>query len=222
MDNHSVCSTCGLLNEEGQHPLTTDCIKALRIAMLKQKASAESIGMDISIHFLRALEELSIRPDVGFRYTFMNPETGDQEELPPQQVSGIFASLLRVYRQQSDFKPDEEQQRLATHWSAIAGKIGGMLHQFMEKHEVSEEDKIVAMALLEAVAIDDGTGPTVKELQEELGKEQALTRDMERTLKEVYAYSDDGDLSVGIRGQVRKHLVFLEHRSQGTPDPESS
>jgi hypothetical protein len=169
---HKVCENCELLSLEGNHDGPRQCIKAFQRAMIEQRESAQRQGMEMSIHFLRALEELSIRPDVGFRYTIINPETNEQQVLPAQHVSGIFASLLRVYRQQSEFKTDKEQQRSATHWSMMAGKIGGLLQIFMERYDIADEDKAEAHTLLESVAIDDGSGPTVQELREELSAEQ--------------------------------------------------
>jgi len=167
-ETHSLCKTCGLLTKEGQHSHTTYCIQAMRVAMVKQKQAAETLGMDMSVHFLRALEELSIRPDVGFRYTTWDHAENRQVEVPAQQVSGVFASLLKAYREQANFEDEDHQRRVSAHWSMIAGKIGGMLNLFMEKYEVDEDEKIEAMALLESVAHDDGTGPSVAELKEEI------------------------------------------------------
>lgn len=222
-DNHSVCETCGLLNEEGQHPLTTDCIKALRIAMFKQKQSAERIGLDISIHFLRALEELSIRPDVGFRYTIINPETGEQQQLPPQHVSGVFASLLKVYREQSDFKPDEQQRRVATHWAWVAGKIGGMLSQFMGKYEIEEDDRTEALALLEQTAVDSGEGPTVAELQEELNDERRLNVRMQSLLSQVDKQAfKTGTMTKREFIKEMDAILHPDRQEEGQPDPGDS
>lgn len=155
------CETCGLASEGENHKHLSDCVKALRIAMVKQRQSAERIGLDMSIHFLRALEELAIRPDVGFRYTVWNPEKGEQQELPPQQVSGVFASILRVYREQSNFKPDEEQRSIASHWSWVAGKLAGSLQLILGKYDIDEHDASEASILLEQIS--DGSIERPKE-----------------------------------------------------------
>lgn len=150
--NSAECETCGLISGDEQHKHLSDCVKALRVAMVKQKQSAERIGLDISIHFLRALEELSVRPDVGFRYTVWDHSKGEQVELPPQQVSGVFASLLRAYREQSDFRPDEEQREISSHWSWVAGKLAGALQHILGKYDVDEHDRVEAQTLLEQIS----------------------------------------------------------------------
>jgi hypothetical protein len=218
MDNHSMCETCGLVSEAGEHGEQKECIKAMRLAMIRQRQSAERQGMEMSVHFLRALEELSIRPDVGFRYTVMNHETGCQEQLAPQQVSGVFASLLRAYREQSDFKPEEVQQKLAVHWSMVAGKLGGLLHIFMERYEVEESDKLEAMALLEGVATDDGSGPSVAELQAELKDEQRLNVYFEKALSRAQAEIGD-HVSMELKTMMKE---LLKTRGQRRPDPGHS
>ena len=185
MENHKPCETCGLIEKvsDGNHLTQMDCIRALRTAMFKQKQSAERIGMDISIHFLRALEELSIRPDVGFRYSIY--VEGQHVELPPQQVSGVFASLLKVYREQSDFKDADAQREVTTHWAWVCGKLGGMLQTWLGRYDISEEDKLEAKALLEDIAANHLARPEIAELQEELREREALNVRLEAALAEL-------------------------------------
>lgn len=224
MESHRVCETCGLIVDGDElHQDKDECIKRLRVAMLKQKQAAERIGMDISVHFLRALEELSIRPDVGFRYTILNPETGEQQILPPQHVSGVFASLLKVYREQSDFKSDEQQRKIATHWAWVAGQIGGLLQTFMDRYEIEDADKVEALALLERVAVDDGTGPGIVELQEELRAEQGLNVRMMNLLVEVEKQAfRTGTMTDPEFAAELTAILHPEENSPGQPDQEGS
>lgn len=201
------CESCGLATEDSQHEYERDCIREMRIAMLKQKQSAERIGMDISIHFLRALEELSIRPDVGFRYTTMID--GQQMQLPPQQVSGVFASLLKVYREQSDFDDEDAQRGVATRWAWLCGKLGAIINTWMVRYYVSEEDKLEADTLLEDIATD--TVQSLEDVQEELGKEQGLCLMLEGVIRAVYDIHKD-DLAQPLGEEIRSIIEDLESR----------
>jgi hypothetical protein len=151
MATHRVCRNCELAfpNEDENHVTLQDCIRAHQVAARQKQELYRDMGMDMSLHFLRALEELSIRPDVGYRYTVWNPEDNQPFELPAVQVSGIFASLLKAYREQSNFQTDEEQKKVAAYWAMIAGKMGGLLVMWMERYEIEESDIAEAKLLLE-------------------------------------------------------------------------
>lgn len=151
LNPENMCETCGLANPEGKqdkHLTPQDCIRALRSAMLKQRLAAEQIGMDMSIHFLRALEELSIDPEVGVQYTMWDPNAGANRVLHGQQVSGVFAAILKKYREIADFSPHQKEKEVAAYWARMAGLLAGRALEFTKKYEVDDEDKEELLELI--------------------------------------------------------------------------
>jgi hypothetical protein len=143
MENHSLCETCGLAypsGEEVKHETPEDCIRALRVAMQRQRLAAEQLGMDMSLHFLRVLEELALDPDAGYRYMTFNHQVGKPEQLHPQQVSGIFCTILKRYREVANFSYHEQEVRKTAHWAKVAGLLGARALELVEKYDVSDED----------------------------------------------------------------------------------
>jgi len=143
MENHSLCETCGLAYPDGKqvkHLTPQDCIRALRAAMQSQRLAAEQLGMDMSLHFLRVLEELALDPDAGYRFMTYDPQKGKPLQLHPQQVSGIFCTILKRYREVADFSYHEQEVRKTAHWARVAGLIGVRALELIEKYDVSKED----------------------------------------------------------------------------------
>ena len=147
------CETCSLAIEKHAHLTLQDCIRGMRAAMHEQRAVAQRMGMDMSLHFLRALEELALDADVGFRYTVKDPITGENNELPAQAVSGIFASLLKKYREVSDFPNEEKEKKAAAHWAMVAGQLAGNTLMLIEKYAVDSGDKEESRRLIEEAQV---------------------------------------------------------------------
>jgi len=119
--------------------------------MLRQRTSAEQLGMDLSIHFLRALEELSLDPEVGVSYHVFDPESGKRLQVPGQQVSGVFAALLKKYREVADFSPHEREKEVTAYWASVAGRLAGLLMRVSEKYELDDVDKTEAKELIQKI-----------------------------------------------------------------------
>ena len=80
-----TCYLCGLRTWQA-HDDPLHCIEELRVAMIKQRATAESLALDISTRFLAVLEELAAHPECGYSgYVTYNPQTGNKEQLPLQK-----------------------------------------------------------------------------------------------------------------------------------------
>jgi hypothetical protein len=96
-----------------EHPPEAEaCVRALRRALGKQVALAESMGFEIAVRFLNVLDELSKDPGVTIAYKTM--ADGTPVVLPASQVSGLFAAILLRYRQEVDWSPLFETRRAVT------------------------------------------------------------------------------------------------------------
>lgn len=104
-----MCATCGLLKGDEQHLTAGDCIRALRVSMMKQRELAESMAFDISMRFLGALEELAAHPDIGIPFRVWKPALNGEEPkifiLQALQVAGVFQAILQKYREAADWTP---------------------------------------------------------------------------------------------------------------------
>lgn len=144
MPTPRACKRCGvaLAREtqlEPKHHETKDaCIKALRTLMVNQQRIASDMGMDMALHFLRVLEELALDPDAGYQFTVHDSREGKLMVVPPQHVSGIFASILSRYRKQADWTPMEDLRRAVAGYAAIAGKLTSLVIRVLERQENSE------------------------------------------------------------------------------------
>jgi hypothetical protein len=138
-----MCNRCGLAdpNEDVIHKVADDCINHMRMAMQNQRLAAERLGMDISIHFLRVLEELALDPDAGIQYAIWNQEENKQEVVHASRVSGVFASILKRYREMCDFSPHAEEVKKTSFWAKQAGLLAGILESWKDKYEIEEGDR---------------------------------------------------------------------------------
>lgn len=162
---HSLCKNCGLVNPKGEqtkHLSDKDCIRALRDAMQRQRLAAEDLGMDMSLHFLRVFEELSLDPEVGVQYGVWDPEAEKMLVLPGQQVSGIFAAMLRKYQEVANFSPHEREVGIGAHWARVAGLLAGEMIELLDRYKehISKDDAAAAQLLIDkAEATQPGGAP---------------------------------------------------------------
>lgn len=135
-----LCPACHLELVEGEtHGTFQDCIAALRTALLRQRELAQSLAFDVSVQLLAALEELSLHPDVGVAYRIITgvPSSlsldGDQPievktmVLPPERVAGVFAAILKKYRELGDWSPLQNAENRAATYAYMAGKLTGKM-----------------------------------------------------------------------------------------------
>lgn len=131
MSTRTRCERCGLLWPSPEYPhnhLTPeDCIRALQASLIRQRTIAADMGMDMSLHFLRVLEELAIDPDAGYQFAVHDSCEGKLLKVPAQHVSGIFASILSRYRDMSDWTPMEEMRKTTAQYAKVAGKCSALL-----------------------------------------------------------------------------------------------
>jgi hypothetical protein len=131
-ENETPCPTCRLLIPSGtKHESFSVCIHALQAAMLRQKRSAESIGYEVSVRFLAILEELALHPDAGVPYKMLAEGT-QVEDVPPQQVGGIFAAILLRYRDVCDWAPLAEAREMARAATAELIMARGLLEEALK------------------------------------------------------------------------------------------
>jgi len=140
MTEPEVCVRCGLQTGEDQqvyphnHLTPQDCIRALRRMLKRQKKLAASLSFDLSTRYLAALEELSLRPDVGVVYQ-IRAEGPEYRPLavPPQQVSGVFAAILRKFKELGDWSPLQRAEAEATSYAYMAGKLTALLLKVVDQ-----------------------------------------------------------------------------------------
>jgi hypothetical protein len=104
------CGVCGLMLQEERHESAGDCIRGLRKTLLKQRKAAELLSFEVSTRYLAALEELSLRPDVGIPYHMRVPgHPEDIVQIHHQQVSGVFTAIVKKYQELGDWSPLKER-----------------------------------------------------------------------------------------------------------------
>jgi hypothetical protein len=111
-DHPLPCGVCGLLLQDERHESAGDCIRGLRKAMIAQRKAAESLSFEVSTRYLAALEELSLRPDVGIPYHMRVPGHPESVvQLHHQQIAGVFTAIVKKYRELGDWSPLKERDK---------------------------------------------------------------------------------------------------------------
>lgn len=113
--NREECPSCGLLLPAGKVHIPRDgkdhdCIRALRDALLKQKKAAELLSFEVTTRCVAILEELVLRPDVGIAY-FETDLEGQKRRVDPARVSGIFAVLMKKFKEMGEWSPLRAAER---------------------------------------------------------------------------------------------------------------
>lgn len=119
-DELKPCRNCGLLADD--HAGLDVCVQALREAMIKQKEAASSLSFDMSTRFLAALEELALGVDTGIQFSVITPE-GKPLRLQTRQVAGMFAAILRQFRDLGDWSPLRDAEKRSEEMYGVASKL---------------------------------------------------------------------------------------------------
>ena len=133
-----LCMDCHMeLGPNDAHTSLHDCIQALRTSLLHQKELAKSLAFDVSVQLMATLEELSLRPDVGVAYRVIQQLDPDKSEfrplvLPPERVAGVFAAILKKYRELGDWSPLQELKLEGATYAYMAGQLTSELQFLLE------------------------------------------------------------------------------------------
>lgn len=126
------CRNCGLLADD--HAGLDICVQALRDAMLKQREAAAKLSFDLSTRYLAALEELALGIDAGVPYKV---RLADEQilQVHHRDVAGIFAAILRKFRELGDWSPLREAEQTAEQMRHGASHLLGILESILAELE---------------------------------------------------------------------------------------
>lgn len=148
MNEPLPCGVCGLLLQDERHESAGDCIRGLRSALIKQKRLAEEMAFDISTRYLAAIEELSLRPEVGIPYYTRVPDQPENiVQVSHQQVAGVFTAIVRKYRALGDWSPLQAIKKEVESARELYSMAIGVLEMVMTPDVVVSCDRSVLEAL---------------------------------------------------------------------------
>ena len=123
---HGFCKRCLIAYEADSvfHSDEHDCIAHLKLALRKSRERERTTGFAVATRMLGILEELTHRPETGgvdYKvFTSAGPNgkgvvggSIEEQTIPAEKVSGIFAALLAMYERMGDWSPYEAEKERA-------------------------------------------------------------------------------------------------------------
>jgi len=145
MSDHVACARCGLMTQ-AEHADERACIAHLRGALLEQRSAAQRMSFDMSMRYLAAIEELALRPgEAGVSFKVRSPD-GTIMTVRAEQVSGIFAAILRQFHSLGDWTPLRDAEERADLMGWHAGALLRALEAVIDGGDVSEASSVVTSA----------------------------------------------------------------------------